>query len=86
MLVVFKIKCDEVGLELKEAIKKLYQWQHGQRDENDFDIQLFTSFQKASIVDFEKLASVYPVHAKAYTLWHESADTKALFASFGIKK
>ncbi len=71
---------------LEDAIRKLYQWQYGVRDSNDFTFQLFTLLQMAGTTEFEKLAGAYPDEAKAFRLWYESGDPVGFFTSHGVWK
>ena len=71
---------------LDEAIAKLYQWQYGVRDANDFTFQLFTLLQVASPTEFTKLASSYPAEAHAYKLWDQSSDPAEFFKAHGVWK
>ena len=69
---------------LEEAIKKLYQWQYGIRNSEDFTFQLFTLLQLASSEEFSKLASTYPTEAKAYEIWYKSSDPVEFFKAHGV--
>ena len=71
---------------LKEALRKLYQWHYQFRDENDFTLSLFTSFQRANAEEFKKLAKAFPTEAQAYRLWNEAKDPIEFFKSHGIGK
>lgn len=71
---------------LEDAIQKLYQWQYGVRDPNDFTFQLFTLLQMASSQELEKLATAYPDEAKAFRLWNQASDPVAFFESHGVWK
>ncbi|MBI3557686.1 MAG: hypothetical protein HY074_15605 [Deltaproteobacteria bacterium] len=71
---------------LEDAIGKLYQWQYGIRDPNDFTFQLFTLLQMASPSEFEKLATAYPDEAKAFKLWYQSSDPVEFFKNHGVWK
>ena len=68
------------------AVKKLYQWQYGQRDENDFTFKLYSLFQSANTADFEKLAASFPTEAEAYRLWNKSQDPVEFFKLHGAWK
>jgi len=71
---------------LEAAIQKLYQWQYGIRDQNDFTFQLFTLLQMANPQEFSRLASSYPDEAKAYELWYQSSDPVEFFKAHGVWK
>jgi hypothetical protein len=71
---------------IEEAIQKLYSWQYGFRDSNDFSFQLYTLMQLASPEEFDKLAQSYPDEARAYRLWYESPDPVEFFKAHGAWK
>lgn len=67
---------------LAKAVKKLYKWQYGFRDETDFTIHLFSSFQRANEEEFKKLAESFPTEAKAYRLWNTASDPVEFFKAY----
>ena len=69
---------------LADAIRKLYQWQYGVRDPQDFTFQLFTLLQMAAPHEFERLADAYPDEAKAFELWYDADDPVAFFTTHGV--
>ena len=71
---------------LVRAIQKLYEWQYLQREENDFTHQLYSSFQKANELEFEKLEISFPYEAQAYRLWLKTEDPVDFFSRFGVLK
>lgn len=77
---------EDAMAKLEQAIQKLYFWQYGTRDPNDFIFQLFTLFQMATPEDFEKLAVSYPDEAKAYKLWYQASDPVEFFKTHGVWK
>ncbi len=72
--------------ELKKCVEKLYQWQYGVRDPNDFTYQLFTLLQMANSDEFAKLEKAYPCEARAYRLWYASKDPVGFFTSHDVWK
>jgi hypothetical protein len=72
--------------ELSRAIEKLYRWQYGQRDPQDFTFQLFTLLQMANPEEFSKLEMAYPCEAEAYRLWYAASDPVTFFTSHGVWK
>ena len=77
---------ENVMTKLEVAIEKLYQWQYGIRDPNDFIFQLFTLLQMANSQEFAKLASSYPAETEAYKLWNQSSDPVEFFKAHGVWK
>jgi len=76
----------DVMASVVEAIQKLYQWQYGVRDLNDFTFQLYTLMQVSSPEEFAKLAKSYPDEAQAYRLWYNSSDPAEFFKVHGVWK
>lgn len=62
--------------ELKQAVRYLYRWQHGQ---DSFTCQLFGLIQKADPPNKTKLHRCFPAEVRAYELWHASPDEEAFF-------
>jgi hypothetical protein len=71
---------------LIKALEKLYGWQYGMRNEQDFTHQLFNTFQKANDSELEKIELSFPVELEAYRLWYEAKDPVNFFKSFGLWK
>lgn len=60
----------------QKAVQDLQYWQEGQ---DFFTCQLYSLMQKADVSNFAKLASAFPVEAKAFSDWYYSDEPMEFF-------
>jgi hypothetical protein len=83
-LAVSRLLESTAATNLKEAVKKVYQWQYEDSPRDFFARRLFNLWMESDPENQLRLAWGFPLECQAIARWHDSPDPKEFFRSWGF--